>query len=167
MTKTIATKKVTKTPKQASKNIKKTEKAPEAPALTRTKSGSNLILDLCLLMDCTGSMGSWIERSKVTLNEIIDAVKSQNTGLKVRVSFVGYRDIKDKERFTILEFTEDIELVKKFISNTRAISQEQICDLTEDVQGGLNEALKLNWLNNSVKQAFLICDMPGHGKDIN
>ncbi len=93
MTKTIATKKVTKTPKQVTKTIKKTEKAPEAPVLTRTKSGSNLILDLCLLMDCTGSMGSWIERSKVTLNEIIDAVKSQNTGLKVRVSFVGYRDI--------------------------------------------------------------------------
>jgi hypothetical protein len=76
MPKTIAIKKVTKTPKQATKNIKKTEKAPEAPTLTRTKSGSNLILDLCLLMDCTGSMGSWIERSKVTLNEIIDAVKS-------------------------------------------------------------------------------------------
>jgi hypothetical protein len=30
----------------------------------------------------------------------------------------------------------------------------------------LNEALKLNWLNNSVKQAFLICDAPGHGRDL-
>jgi hypothetical protein len=111
-------------------------------------------------------MGSWIERSKVTLKEIIDAVKIQNTGLKVRVSFVGYRDIKDKERFTILEFTEDIELVKIFISNTRAKTQESPADFPEDVQGGLNEALKLNWLNNSIKQAFLICDAPGHGKDL-
>ena len=133
MPKTIATKKVAKTPKQATKTIKKTEKAPEAPVLTRTKSGSNLILDLCLLMDCTGSMGSWIELSKVTLKEIIDAVKSQNTGHKVRVSFVGYRDIKDKERFTILEFTEDIELVKNFISKTKALTQESLPDFQEDV----------------------------------
>ena len=133
MPKTIATKKVAKTPKQTTKTIKKTEKAPEAPVLTRTKSGSNLILDLCLLMDCTASMSSWIERSKVTLKEIIDTVKSQNTGLKVRVSFVGYRDIKDSERFTILEFTEDIELIKNFIGNTRALTQESPADFPEDV----------------------------------
>ena len=58
-------------------------------------------LDLCLLMDCTSSMSSWIARSKDTLKEIIDTVKTQNAGLKVRVAFVGYRDIKDTQRFTI------------------------------------------------------------------
>jgi len=52
-------------------------------------------LDLCLILDCTGSMGSWITRSKDTLVQIIDTVKSENVGLKVRVAFVAYRDISD------------------------------------------------------------------------
>lgn len=39
-------------------------------------------------------------------------------------------------------------------------------DNPEDVQGGLNKALNLKWTPNSIKQAFLICDAPGHGKDI-
>lgn len=29
--------------------------------------GNSNILELCLLLDCTGSMGSWIQRSKDTL----------------------------------------------------------------------------------------------------
>ena len=117
-------------------------------------------------MDCTKSMSSWIARSKDTLKEIIDAVKSQNTGLKVRVAFVGYRDIKVIERFTIQEFTDDIELVKNFISKTEAGAIGNT-DIPEDVQGGLNKALNLNWLDHSIKQAFMICDAPGHGDDIN
>ena len=29
-------------------------------------------LELCLILDCTSSMGPWIEKAKRTLNEIID-----------------------------------------------------------------------------------------------
>lgn len=39
-------------------------------------------------------------------------------------------------------------------------------DAPEDVQGGFNQALNLEWEPNSAKQLFLICDAPGHGKDI-
>ena len=85
---------------------------------------------MCLLMDCTSSMSSWIERSKNTLKQIIDHVKTENKGLKVRVCFVGYRDIRDSNRFTCLPFTDDIEAVKVFISNTRA---EGGADMPEDV----------------------------------
>lgn len=81
-------------------------------------------------MDCTSSMNSWIARSKDTLKEIIDKVKHENEGLTVRVAFVGYRDIKDTERFTIQEFTEDVEKVKNFISKTQATGG---ADMPEDV----------------------------------
>jgi hypothetical protein len=30
----------------------------------------------------------------------------------------------------------------------------------------MNEALKQSWSADSIKQAFLICDAPGHGKNI-
>ena len=95
-------------------------------------------LDLCLLLDCTSSMSSWIERSKNTLKQIIDHVKSENPGLTVRVSFVGYRDIKDHKRFEISPFTGDIDATKAFIGK---ISASGGADMPEDVQGGFNKAL--------------------------
>ena len=75
-------------------------------------------------------MASWIERSKNTLREIIDNVKSDNPTLKVRVCFVGYRDIKDHPRFSIYEFTEDLEKVKTFIKGVSATGGG---DFPEDV----------------------------------
>jgi hypothetical protein len=65
-------------------------------------------------------MSSWIQRSKDTLKEIIDNVKSDNPDLDVRVCFVGYRDIQDKPRFSIHEFTTDLDKIKKYISGVTA-----------------------------------------------
>ena len=44
------------------------------------------VLDLALVMDCTGSMAAWIEHSKTTLNTVIDNIKdnssnSESTGI--------------------------------------------------------------------------------------
>jgi hypothetical protein len=108
-------------------------------------------------------MASWIERSKDTLREIIDNVKSDNPSLKVRVCFVGYRDIQDHPRFSIHEFTEDLEKVKGFI---KGVSASGGGEFPEDVQGGFFEALKMKWEDSSIKMAFHIFDAPGHGKDI-
>ena len=131
VTKTIAKAATTKkTPKTATKTPVAPKKVESAKTKKANQNDNDQTLDLCLLMDCTSSMYSWIARSKDTLNEIIDTVKSQNSGLKVRVSFVGYRDIKDSQRFTIQEFTENIELVKNFISKTQATGG---ADMPEDV----------------------------------
>ena len=114
-------------------------------------------------MDCTGSMGSWIERSKNTLKGIIQSVKTDYENLNVKVSFVGYRDVQDKNRFDVFEFSEDLDAVTKFIAKMSANGGG---DAPEDVQGGLNQALNMKWTPSSIKQLFLICDAPGHGKDI-
>ncbi len=59
-----------------SKASKREPLAPvKAPALSRAASKASKTLDLCLLLDCTGSMGAWIQRSKDTLKVIIDNVK--------------------------------------------------------------------------------------------
>ena len=47
--------------RNTSKATKKDAVAPvKAPTLSRSPSKSSKILDLCLLLDCTGSMFSWI-----------------------------------------------------------------------------------------------------------
>lgn len=105
-------------------------------------------------------MDEWIETAKKTLKQIIDNVKASNKGLKVRVSFVGYRDFEDKKRFEIHPFTEDLGKVKAFISKIDAEGGDDTC---EDVQGGLYNCLNLNWTPGSTRQVFLICDAPCHG----
>ena len=108
-------------------------------------------------------MASWIERSKNTLKEIIDNVRKDNPDLEVRVCFVGYRDVQDLPRFSLHDFTTDLDKIKKYISGVMASGGG---DFPEDVQGGFHEALKQQWNPNSIKMAFHIFDAPGHGKDI-
>ena len=43
----------------------------------KDKNGAKT-LEVCLLLDCTGSMSSWIQRSKDTLAGIIKNIKSEN-----------------------------------------------------------------------------------------
>ena len=148
---------------QAAATKKAVKKAPVKPKNNVTPKSSTKTLDLCLILDCTASMGSWIERSKDTLYQIIESVKTENKGLKVRVSFVAYRDIGEHNRFDVTDFTEDIALLKNKITSQRAMGG---ADMPEDVQGGFNKALGLSWSADSIKSAFHIADAPGHGKDI-
>ena len=99
----------------AATTAKNTKKAPVAPKKKAIEKKSSKILDLCLVLDCTASMGMWIERSKDTLKQIIDTVKTENQGLTVKVAFVAYRDITDHNRFDTIDFTDDIDSVKKKI----------------------------------------------------
>jgi len=147
-------KKETKVAKKVATDIKKTSK-------TTTKKSDKQLLELGLLCDCTSSMWSWIDRAKQTLKEIITNVVSSTSGLDVRVSFVGYRDHCDSQRFSIQPFSNDIDKVKNFIANVNATGGG---DTPEDLTGGLNECLKLDWTPGSKKQVFLICDAPCHGK---
>ena len=105
--------------------------------VTGLDAEENPTLEVGLLMDCTSSMSSWIVKAKETLVEIINKVVEEckdEGNLKVRVSFIGYRDVQDTTRFSVLPFTEDIESVKAFIQGVRA---EGGGDTPEDLQGGL------------------------------
>jgi len=53
-------------------------------------------LDLMFIMDCTGSMQSWINATKNELFNIIDTIRTEYPFIDIRVSFVGYRDFCDK-----------------------------------------------------------------------
>jgi len=119
------------------------------------------ILDLVLIMDCTGSMSAWIEHSKTTLKTVIDDIVRGNEAVKVRVAFVGFRDFSDDNIFVIKDFTFDINEVKSFISQQRATGGG---DLPEDVVGALHQTLQLSWYPGSVRLATVIADAPTHEK---
>ena len=84
---------------------------------------------------------------------IIDQVKTKcNKESVFRVGFIGYKDFEnkfEKEHFCILDYTEDIEVVKDKIKSCKADStyiknRTLRDDVTEDVIGALKESLKLN-----------------------
>ena len=145
--------------------FKKAATLPKRNAPTKeSKLNSEKTLDLCLILDCTGSMCSWIKRSKDTLKDIIDQVRADNPTLKVRVSFVGYRDFGDgKSQDGTMDFTNNLGDIKAFISKQPASGGN---DMPEDVQGGFHKALGMNWESESIKSIFHIADAPGHGKDL-
>lgn len=161
-----------------SRNTSRNERNPDkskiyidmlkCPTMDLRSTGANPelepTLELCLIMDCTGSMGPWIEKAKKTINEIIDkTIKEceEDGDLKCRVSFVGYRDISDSRRFEVKEFTADIDSVKNYISRIEASGG---ADLPEDMQGGLKVCLFQDWTEEAAKRAVLITDAPPHGK---
>jgi hypothetical protein len=120
------------------------------------------VLDLMFLVDCTGSMSSWIDTVKTELKKIITYIKENNPYSRVRISFVGYRDfdMSEEKRFSILNFTEDADEAKKYISEVVATGG---ADIPEDVAGGLKKGLEQNWQENSAKYCILVCDAPCHG----
>lgn len=65
-------------------------------------------LDLLFLMDCTGSMGPWINQAKDKIFAIIEAATKIDKRVYPRVGFVGYRDYGDQDsmRYFIIDFTE-------------------------------------------------------------
>ena len=133
------TKVAKKTISKKESEVKLSKQNSKAEKKETKKNGDSKLLELGLLLDCTSSMGSWIERAKKTLIDIIkNVVDSCDGKLKVRVCFVGYRDHCDTERFSIKNFSEDIEDVKKFINSVKAIGGG---DFPEDVVGGMRKCL--------------------------
>merc|ERR1719394_1893262 len=119
------------------------------------------VLDLCLIMDCTGSMQAWIKHCKETLHDVIDESMEEDEGSRVRVAFIGYRDFCDRDLYDVHDFTYLEDDMKKFISKRKAKGGG---DAPEDIQGALHLALhELSWLENSIKVACLVADAPCHG----
>merc|ERR1719409_912032 len=113
------------------------------PPSPSTQSGG---LDICFVMDCTGSMQPWIE-----------ALPAEERCK--RVAFVGYRDFCDGPAQTH-GFTERVEDVVQFIERQHAHGGG---DAAEDVAGGLADALALDWVSQT-RTLVLIADAPCHGK---
>ena len=90
------------------------------------------------ILDCTGSMGSWIKAAKNEILSIIDFTMNQYFGIEIRVSIIAYRDIQDAERFEIFDFSTDYQSAFQFIEQLVAKGGG---DAPEDIAGAFDKAL--------------------------
>ena len=119
------------------------------------------LVDVCILMDITGSMNSYIRNARDSVLDAFDALRSMYPNCEFRLSFIGYRDYEDEEQFIVIPFTFDIESVRNKISIIRALGGN---DVPEDVAGAFKKTSELDW-QGDVKTIFFVTDAPAHGTD--
>ena len=103
----------------------------------------NSNVDIAFMMDATASMGANIARAKANIAEIVENVKNAFKDNVIRMGFVAYRDYTEGSgRIETFDFTDDIV---KFSENLGKIKAERGADYPEDVLGGINATLGLNW----------------------
>lgn len=117
-------------------------------------------VQLCFMVDCTGSMASYIQEVKEKIQMIVDRSKGEFPDLNLAVAFVGYRDHCDgAQRTVVLNFTASVLQFKSFVGSVQATGGG---DAPEDVFGGFEEVTKLTW-NEPTRILFHIADSPCHG----
>ncbi len=135
---------------------------------TNAVRSENKIIEICFVMDCTGSMATSIQACQNKVIAIAENIQQHvNQQDRIRMAFVAYRDYKDKSASSyddpgkpeVCDFTENIEMLKAFVRRQKA---EGGGDGPEDICGGLREASALSWEGSS-KHLFLIADAPCHG----
>jgi hypothetical protein len=114
---------------------------------------------LCFLLDTTGSM-QHVRDSVVSFVDEIVHYCTTTYPIDLSLSIVGYKDIGDQNQFQKRQFTKDLGDFKTFLSGIHCTGGG---DEAENVLGGMNELLTLNWDNAEVKALIHIGDSPHHG----
>ena len=79
-------------------------------------------LDLVFLMDCTGSMGSYIKKGKESIMNIVQKVQ-ESEKCDVRFSYIAYRDHPPQDKTFITKthpFTKNPSDMKQYVSQYKA-----------------------------------------------
>jgi hypothetical protein len=115
-------------------------------------------VDCVICMDCTGSMGSWIEAAKTTALETAIAIRERMPACDYRLGFVGYRDYGADD--VLFPLTHDIEGLKAQLRSVGPAGGDDCC---EDVAGGFRTALNEQWRTDGTCICIHVADAPAHG----
>lgn len=128
-------------------------------ATTRTESTAKL--DICFLLDTTGSMGDELSQLQTTLVEITNKIQQLEGNPGIRYSLVAYKDQGDEYVTQQVDFTSD---VPSFNDKLKSFSAGGGGDYPEDLNQGLDDAMrKLSWdSGDSIRLVFVVADAPPH-----
>ncbi|KAM9985766.1 hypothetical protein ACTFIZ_012401 [Dictyostelium cf. discoideum] len=134
---------------------KKIEKRNEEIKLTFKAIRASECVDLLFIVDCTGSMGSYIEQIKSDIVKLQEALKLKHSFLDIEFGFIRYTDFDVKSnRCSTFQFS--------FVSEIRAQGGG---DGPEDVFGGMDLINSMKWRPNSTRVVIHIADAPCHGTE--
>jgi hypothetical protein len=123
---------------------------------------TNPTVDVCFLVDCTGSMRSSIEAVKNNVKKVTVELENKFGECDIRFGFVRYTDydVDESKRTSSLDFTENLSDFETFVGDITANGGG---DAAEDVLGGFKVVFDLSWRPQCTKVLIHIADFPCHG----
>ncbi len=119
-------------------------------------------IEVCFVLDTTGSMGGLIEGAKQKVWSIANEILSSKPVPNLRIGLIGYRDRKDAYVTQVHDLSEDIDDVYAKLMKFQAQGGG---DTPESVNQALHEAVtKIKWNDDRkvLKLIFLVGDAPPH-----
>eukprot|EP01083_Nonionella_stella_P156357 506253_1 len=123
------------------------------------------LLDIVFVLDCTGSMSSYIQACKDNINQISSTIhKETNNEYLIQFGLVLYRDIPPQDLTFItkrIDFTPIPLQIQLKLNSVRATGGG---DTPEALTSALYDCYKnLKWREHSIKVIVVITDAPPHG----
>jgi len=119
-------------------------------------------IEVCFVLDTTGSMGGLIEGAKQKIWSIANEMISAQPTPKLKLGLIGYRDRGDEYVVKSFGLTDDIDAIYGHLREFQAGGGG---DAPESVNEALAEAIhKMPWSSDSkvLKIIFLVGDAPPH-----
>jgi hypothetical protein len=114
---------------------------------------------LAFVLDCTASMGPWIEEAKTKIGNIVQDTLKDHNHATFQVGLVAYRDYDDESPLRVLDFTTSDNVMAAL----QSVSAEGGGDTAEDVARAFYHTMALDWSNADIRMVFHITDAPAHG----
>lgn len=119
-------------------------------------------IEVCFVLDTTGSMGGLIEGAKLKIWSIANQMVSAKPTPRLKIALIGYRDRGDEYVTRFYDLSEDIDAV---YANLQKFQAGGGGDTPESVNQALHEAVaKVAWSADRgvLKIIFLVGDCPPH-----
>ena len=131
-------------------------------AKTALTSQSKPRIEVCFVLDTTGSMGGLIEGAKQKIWSIANEMISAQPTPELKLGLIGYRDRGDEYLVKSFSLTDDIDAIYGHLRDFQAAGGG---DTPESVNEALAEAIhKMPWSSDKkvLKIIFLVGDAPPH-----
>jgi Mg-chelatase subunit ChlD len=131
-------------------------------AKTAPTSQSKPRIEVCFVLDTTGSMGGLIEGAKQKIWSIANEMISAQPTPELKLGLIGYRDRGDEYVVKSFSLTDDIDAI---YGHLRQFQADGGGDAPESVNEALAEAIhKMPWSSDHkvLKIIFLVGDAPPH-----
>lgn len=119
-------------------------------------------LDLVFGMDCTGSMGSYIDAAKQDIESIVTKL-IQGEKCDFRFGLVAYRDHPPQDSSYVTRVFDFCTSLRQMHSYLKQLSAQGGGDGPEAVTAALHELNNMPWRADATKVVVLISDAPPHG----
>jgi len=132
-------------------------RAKDAPPTTQPKT-----VEVCFVLDTTGSMGGLIDGAKKKIWTIANGIVAADKGAKVKFALVPYRDRNDEYVTKVFDLTDDLD---KVFSDLQSFNANGGGDGPESVNQALDDAVnKISWAagDGATKLVVLVGDAPPH-----